>query len=72
MIAVVAPEAIILLSGDRYVGAIPIVGFALVLQIATAAVMVALFVTVSAVVTEPSGYFTVTKESMGFCQAHLS
>jgi O-antigen/teichoic acid export membrane protein len=40
-VAVVAPEAILLLSGDRYVGAIPIVGFALVLQLATAAVMVA-------------------------------
>lgn len=40
-VAVIAPEAIIFLSGERYVGAIQIVGFALVLQVATAAVMVA-------------------------------
>ena len=38
----------------------------------TSAVMVALLVTVSEVVTAPSGYFTVTVDSSGFCQNHLS
>ena len=38
----------------------------------TSALMVALLVTVSAVVTVPSGYFTVTVDSMGFCQNQRS
>ena len=38
----------------------------------TSALMVALLVTVSAVVTLPAGYFTVTVDSIGFCQNHLS
>ena len=38
----------------------------------TSAEMVALLATVSAVVTAPAGYFTVTVDSRGFCQNHLS
>ena len=38
----------------------------------TSALMVALLVTVSSSVTVPSGYFTVTVDSIGFCQNHLS
>ena len=38
----------------------------------TSAEMVALLVTVSEVVTAPSGYFTVMVDSSGFCQNHLS